>query len=195
MNGVSAAAIIGSGPKARRHALDFYATPPEATEALLQNVALDGRVWEPACGDGAMARVIEAHGYQVVGTDIEPRGYGMALDFLRARSLLGDSIVTNPPFSRAYAFAEHALRLKPRLVALLLKSQFWHAVSRLGMFTRWPPAEILALTWRPDFDGRGAPTMDLIWTVWRDGCRGPTIYRPVPKPALRAQLALLPKEE
>jgi hypothetical protein len=33
-------------------------------------------IWEPCCGDGAMARVLEAHGHHVVATDLVDRGYG-----------------------------------------------------------------------------------------------------------------------
>jgi hypothetical protein len=46
-------------PKAREKD-DFYPTPPEPTRALLavegQRLRQLGAVWEPACGDGAMAR-------------------------------------------------------------------------------------------------------------------------------------------
>ena len=55
---------------------DFYPTPAWVTEALLRRVRLPDGIWEPCCGNGAMAQVLEAHGHRVVGTDLVDRGYG-----------------------------------------------------------------------------------------------------------------------
>jgi len=53
------------------------------TEALLRRVRLPTGIWEPCCGDGAMARVLEAHGHCVVATDVVDRSYGeVGRDFL-----------------------------------------------------------------------------------------------------------------
>jgi len=35
---------------------DFYPTPPEATNALLDRETFDGPIWEPACGDALSPR-------------------------------------------------------------------------------------------------------------------------------------------
>ena len=43
---------------------DFYPTPPEATQLLLDNESFDGLVWECACGNGAMAKTLEEMGIQ-----------------------------------------------------------------------------------------------------------------------------------
>src|SRR4051794_41827690 len=61
-----------------RHDRDFYPTPDWVTEALLRRVRLPKGIWEPCCGNGAMAQVLEAHGHLVVGTDLVDRGYGEA---------------------------------------------------------------------------------------------------------------------
>ena len=45
---------------------DFYATPSWVTEALLQHIRFRGPIWEPCCGDGAMATVLGRHGYEVL---------------------------------------------------------------------------------------------------------------------------------
>src|SRR3954469_14969020 len=100
-----------------RQKQNFYATPAWVTEALLRSVHLPkGRIWEPCCGDGAMARVLESHGYPVVATDLVDRGYGEgSRDFLM-ESRLPDgvtAIVTNPPYGKPLLpkiFA-HALEL------------------------------------------------------------------------------------
>ena len=55
---------------------DFYPTPIEATQALLDREKFTGNVLEPACGDGAMSKVLINNGYQVISSDLFDRGYG-----------------------------------------------------------------------------------------------------------------------
>ena len=55
---------------------DFYPTPGWVTEALLRRVRLPKGIWEPCCGDGAMAQVLEGRGHRVAGTDLADQGYG-----------------------------------------------------------------------------------------------------------------------
>jgi len=62
----------------KRAAFEFYPTPPEATRALLSVETFEGSIWEPACGDGAISKVLTEAGYQVVSTDLIDRGYGAA---------------------------------------------------------------------------------------------------------------------
>lgn len=94
-------------------------------------------------------------------------------------------IITNPPFSMASKFIQHALELGAPC-AFLLKSQFWHAKSRLDIFRGCPPSYVLPLTWRPDFlygAKSGSPTMELLWTVWA-GTHDAT-YCPLERPEVR----------
>jgi hypothetical protein len=59
-----------------RESHDFYPTPDWVTEALLRHVTLRDPVWEPCCGDGAMARVLQRAGHKVVASDLVDRGFG-----------------------------------------------------------------------------------------------------------------------
>lgn len=112
---------------ARRADGDFYATPPEATRALLAVEAdamraaaasegFDPYVWEPAVGAGHIADVLESGGFAVTGTDIIDRGWQgherqggfVAIDFLATPPLPASvsgvrcpPILTNPPFQLA----------------------------------------------------------------------------------------------
>lgn len=181
-----ASAIIGSQQKWDRKPADFYPTPVDATEIVIDVIKAmrtpDGRpikrIWEPACGDGRMARVLEYHGFEVVATDLrEYPGYGIGgLDFLTEDPLekwgwdIGeiDLIMSNPPFKVAEGFIRRALALCPN-VMMLLKSQYWHAASRAELFKQQTPSIVLPLTWRPSFleKERGKnPLMDVIWTIW-----------------------------
>lgn len=182
--------IIGAHGKRREN--DFYPTPWEATAALCEWMAKEGlgdgvTVWEPACGDGRMVKVLKEYGYSVYGTDIQTGN-----DFLKAKDLPktvanADNlwIITNPPFILAEEFIRKAKRFgKP--FAMLLKCQYWHSAKRLNLFHEIPPSQILPLTWRPDFTGEGNALMDMMWVVW-NGCERKTEYEPLGKPKARRQ--------
>lgn len=186
MDKLAASRITGGNTAYKRVASDYYPTPPEVTLALLNWLGLwkGTRIWEPACGEGHMVRVIEAEGYSVRATDIQS-----GTDFL-AGMLPADDInfiITNPLFSLADKFIERCA-LYGRPFALLLKSQYWHAKKRLDLFQRYQPDYILPLTWRPDFlfgeRGGGSPLMDVMWCVWlrNSELNTETRYYPLPKP-------------
>jgi hypothetical protein len=191
------AMMAGGNPAEGRQAGDFYATPGEVTIALCAVEIFMGTIHECASGNGAMARVLESCGYKVFGTDINPQGYGSQKDLFEIKEPIGDNIVTNPPFNLAGDMILHIhAYLKPRKLALVLKSTYWHAASRHELFTLTQPARIYPLLWRPDFLNKGAPTMDVSWVVWDRDHSGPTQYIPLPKPetrptAKRARVAIV----
>lgn len=204
-NHTYASAIVGAQKTHKRKEADWYPSPPDVTEALMQFLRLDpGQyIWEPACGDGAMARMLERHGHNVLSTDLrEKSGYGEGgIDFLAFdinpptgipySAVYNDWIITNPPFNLAEGFIRKSLSITPN-VAMLLKSQYWHAARRMKLFEDHPPRYILPLTWRPAFlekERGSSPLMDVIWVVWRAGSNI-TEFRPLPRP--RNVVALLP---
>lgn len=183
---------LANRSKSRRE-LDFYPTPPEVTLALMNflhqtEILQPGReiVWEPACGDGAMAEVINASGHHVYASDIRHTGYGMGgTDYLLTKATANATIITNPPFNQSEQFIRKALEQdEAYCVAFLLKSQYWHAAKRTKLFHLYPPFYVLPLNWRPDFMGGergGAPTMECLWTVWMQG-QTDTRYRILERP-------------
>jgi hypothetical protein len=64
------------GARKNKVANDFYPTPEIATVKFLEQEKFVGEIWEPACGDGSMSRVIERYGYLVKSTDLIYRGFG-----------------------------------------------------------------------------------------------------------------------
>jgi hypothetical protein len=180
------------GGHGKREKDDFYPTPREAVDALLESTVVGHlrKVWEPACGDGAISKVLESRGIQVVSTDIVDRGYGQGgVDFLETNHLFAPAIITNPPFKLAEQFIHHSLALGAETVAMLLKATFWNAASRLALYREHQPAVVLPLTWRLDFTGGGAPTMDCMWVVWGAGWTlGTTRFVPLAKAAPRFDL-------
>jgi hypothetical protein len=78
---------------------DFFPTPEWATVPLMDNERFEGQIWEPACGDGSMARVLASKGNEVIASDLYDRGFGeIGVDFLNT-DRVADNIVTNPPIT------------------------------------------------------------------------------------------------
>lgn len=182
--------MLAGAPSKPRQPNDYYPTPAPVTRALLAREAHciaaalgfdDPRppVWEPCGRGGAILAELRGAGFDAVGTDIvaDPDHGVTRLDLLLAKRALGPAVVTNPPFALAAPMILHLLgTLRVGYCALLLKSTFWHAADRTALFRIHPPARILALNWRPDFLGQGAPTMEVIWCVWARGWAGGTRY-------------------
>lgn len=184
---ITGMAVNGGGSSEIRSANDHYPTPPECTVALMEmlNLPFLSSVWEPACGKGDLSKVMIEHDVCVYSTDLIDYGYGNGiLDYLSSAPPRDfDAIITNPPFSIADKFILKAVK-EARIVAMLLKSQYWHAKSRAGLFRATRPKYILPLTWRPNFvASRGkSPVMEMMWTVWDSSYNGPTMYMPLDKP-------------
>jgi DNA modification methylase len=124
-----------------RDDLNFYPTPPCVTEELLGREDFGSVVWEPACGDGAISKVLEAAGYTVLSSDIKDRGYGEVLDFFQTQRTV-ESIVTNPDYSRAEEFVRKALASATFKVAMFLRASFFESQRRAPLFAEHPPKRI-----------------------------------------------------
>ncbi len=174
----------GFKPTAKRNAdmggADFYPTPRWATYALADNERFDGEIWEPACGDGAMAEVLEDRGNPVVSSDLYDHGYGeIGHDFLLTDRRAAN-IVTNPPFNSAEGFVASGLRAANRKFALLLRLAFLEGANRANtIFHRAPPSRVWVFSERITFYMKGAQvagsgTTAYAWFVWDKAHAGPT---------------------
>ena len=185
-------AAIGTATATKEErGLNLYETPIEATRALLALEAFGRKVWEPACGRGAIALHLDAAGHDVFLSDVAD--YGTASidgevqeigDFLETRLAKdglrgawtgaipvdvpdrGPDIVTNPPYGETMnAFIAHALReFMPGKMAMLLNLNAicgTDDADRNFWLDEWPPARIWVFS-------RRLPMMH------RDGWDGPT---------------------
>lgn len=168
-----------------RDSLDYYATEPKALELLLDSgVRFSENVWEPACGEGHLSKVLEKRGYDVLSTDLVDRGYGvgnvnfLTLDIKRG-SYDGD-VVTNPPYKFALEFAQKALDVVSdgHMVAMFLKIQFLEGVARRKFFEENPPAfiyvssRVLHCALNGDFEHYGkSNAATYCWILWRKGLK------------------------
>jgi hypothetical protein len=159
---------------------DFFPTPAWATEALVDNERFDGDIWECACGNGAMSRVLEGVNHKTVSSDLFDRGYGESgIDFLTA-SRKSDNIITNPPYNAAEGFVAKGLELAERKFALLLRLAFLEGANRQRtIFSQSPPARVWVFSERITFypDGaevKGSGTTAYAWFVWDKDSPGAT---------------------
>jgi hypothetical protein len=179
----------GKSEKRPREENDFYPTPEECTRLLLQAEKdfLPQQIWECSCGDGAIGKLLQEAGHEVIGTDLVDRGYGQGgHDFLKISKPRAPSIVTNPPFDIAPAFITQAKRLGVTYMALLLRCTFFHGPDNARPWWAWRPARMHQLGWRPDMYGIGSPDQRCLftWYIWDERHTDPYTHAYLwPKPA------------
>ncbi len=171
---------------------DFYATPAETTRALLNVFPLEGCIYEPACGQGHISKVL--HEYypedRIYSSDLIDRGYGVTgVDFLQQDYFLKcDTIITNPPFKLAKEFVEKGLQLANKYVIMLLKIQFLESKSRKEFLQNSPLKYVYVFSERQNTMRNGlelnplngkpwSSTMLLAWFIWEVGYEGEPIIR------------------
>ncbi len=164
---------------------DYYATDPRAVEMLLDQEKFGKSIWEPACGEGHISKVLKAYGYHVESTDLVERGFGIGgQDFLKSpyfTSFDGD-IITNPPYKYAKQFVDKALEVvKPgNKVAMFLKLNFLASRGRKELFVKHPPQTVYVSSGRLECGKNGnfvgASAVDYAWFVWQKGYPRPDSY-------------------
>lgn len=182
---------LATGQGNKRHALadrknDLYETPDVAVEALLRAENIPQCVWEPACGPGAIVRVLRRAGRTVYATDLvdyaSPDQDESGWDFLLERQLpIGvEAIVTNPPFKNAEPFVAKALELAP-VAVMLLRLAFLESERRRGILDNGQLARVhifrnrLPMMHRDGWQGnKSTSTTAFGWFVWRRDHKGPT---------------------
>ena len=151
---------------------DYFPTPAWATHALIDNEKFVGEIWESACGDGAMSRVLETTGCKVRSSDLFNRGYGEAGHDFVGSSHAADNIITNPPYNCAEGFVASGVKNARRKFALLLRLAFLEGANRANtIFSKCPPSRVWVFSERITFYPAGAVqtgsgTTAYAWFVW-----------------------------
>lgn len=131
---------------------DFYASPYAALPPLLvsEGRKLPKKLWEPACGNGALVLPLRNRGFDVYASDLNDWGCPQSegdVDFLGPiAAQLGErhaieygandfGIVTNPPFVIIEEFIDRAVVMSP-YVAILCRLSFLESEGRFGWFQR-----------------------------------------------------------
>jgi len=162
--------------------LEFYETPAPFTRYLFKSLAIDGDLYEPCAGNGAIvnAAVVGAGGARRWRTnDLDPRWpadtHHDARTWWPGNDII-DWTVSNPPFSQALDIITPALAASVKGVAMHLRISI-HEVLKEGprrtWFSKHPPTGILFL---PRFAYQrskktGIWTQDsacACWVIWMD---------------------------
>lgn len=164
---------------------DLYETPAVAVHALLGVEKLPTGLWEPACGPGAIARVLRGAGHVVYATDLvdysSPDQDEHGWDFLMEQQCpIGvEAIVTNPPYKNCGEFVAHALKLCPRVI-MLLRLAFLESERRSPILDGGKLARVHVFSSRLPMMHRGGYTgkkvssmMAFAWFVWDASHSGP----------------------
>lgn len=188
-NSRSAHATLGARNYAQneRETNDYYATEPKALELLLELESFSPTIWECACGEGHLAKVLKENGYKVISSDLIDRGYGTGeIDFLKCEKLFNGDIITNPPYKYAKEFVEHALEIitEGHKVAMFLKLQFLESKSRRELFKKYPPKTIYVSSGRLRCAMNGefekyakSNAVTYAWFIWEKGFEGEPVVR------------------
>lgn len=174
--------------KEERQNEDFYATDPKAIDILLSVEKFDGNIWEPCCGQGHLSKRLTDLGQRVVSTDLIERGFGNSgVDFLKSTECLADNIITNPPYSMAQEFVEHAMSILQDggKLAMFLKILFLEGKKRKEMFKNYPIKTLYVSSSRIHCAKNGdfskskeiGSAMAYGWFVWEKGYKGETVVR------------------
>lgn len=155
---------------AARNERDFYATPESAFAPLLHYLHFDLEYWEPAQGDGRLVRWLRESGRRADGRDL-----ACGFDFLEDTTQR-QFILTNPPFSLALEFCDHAINHAPE-VMMLLRLNFLGSQARRPWWATHEPDALFVLSQRPSFgknkQGRkGTDACDYAWFYWGARFRG-----------------------
>ena len=157
-------------------------------ELLLAEESFHSVIWECACGEGHLSKVLEEHGFEVISTDLIYRGFGdpEPLDFLKdtLENFEGD-IITNPPYKYALEFVEQALNSvqQGRKVAMFLKLTFLEGQKRKEFFLHNPPKTIyvsssrLMCAMNGNFASISFSAAAYAWFVWEKGFNGDPIIK------------------
>lgn len=172
---------------------DYYATDPHALEIFLEklkqdNIELHNNIWECACGQGHLSKVLLNKGYNVYSTDKVNRGFGNEkIDFLKEKCFENDletDILTNPPYKYAKEFVEKSLEIQADgyYTIMFLKIQFLEGQARKEMFKKYPPKYVYVNSARQlcamngEFEKYKATALCYCWYIWEKGFAGePTI--------------------
>lgn len=211
----AAIAAHRGGGESMRQEDDFYATDPRALYELVytpitnyyqmaQGIISACRgelgyyIWECAAGTGNLSNWLKEHGFNVVASDLKFRGaQGIieGLDFLQTvpcDKFKGAAahpmvILTNPPYSLATEFIEHALEILPEggLYIALMNITYLAGQKRYQrVYSKGSLREIYVFSKRIECWKNGELPKDkcgsianYAWYVFQKGYKGqPTLY-------------------
>jgi hypothetical protein len=158
---------------------EFFRTPSWCVRRLIEAYPLPaGRYLEPAVGDGAIVKAINAGLEGITWTTndlIQYPGFPLDLqnDFCNFPDLDAfiqsagkfTCIITNPPYTLAERFVLYSM-MRANLIIMLLRLQWLSSENRAPLLRQYTP-DVYVLPNRPSFEGYGSdPKTDYGWFIW-----------------------------
>lgn len=159
---------------------DFYTEAPWAVDALLKAEVIEGVAFDPAVGSGNIPARCKAAGHFCRGSDLHDRGAGFPThDFLADDPWMGigvRTIITNPPFALAEAFADRALSLPHISKIIIFQRLAWLEgkvrgpwFQRTGLTRVWVHSSRVSLAPNGEDIPKTGGSTAYAWFIW---CRG-----------------------
>lgn len=175
-----------------REVNDYYATDPHSLKIFLKALKRDGvelhqNIWECACGEGHLSKVLKDERYNVYSSDLIDRGYtNNLIDFLEVQDKnLKTDILTNPPYKYAQDFVAQALQVIEGgyYVIMFLKIQFLEGQKRQELFKQKNLKYVYVNSCRQtcyingDMSKKMSSASCYCWYIWQKGYEGEPIIR------------------
>jgi len=171
----------------KRNDKDFYVTPKETIEKLIQNYEIKpGMILEPCAGNGAICKELrEIYDGTIDAVEIRPGEretltqycddvYIMDfLDFANSHPGHYQTIITNPPYSIAEEIIRHCFKIAgPETeIIMLLRLAFLESKKRKPFWREHPVTGLIPLSDRPSFTGKGTDRDAYGWFIWSRGAQ------------------------
>ena len=170
--------------RAKRNPYDFYATPEDVVQNVLNHFDLTkygNEILEPSAGNGNICKIVKAMypNKNLTGLEIREEEQDnlnaicdqvMCGDYLKLNSSKKyDIIIGNPPFSLAKEFVEKSLDLlnENGVLIFLLRTAFLESKKRFDFWQSNPVTGLYVLSKRPSFlSGGGTDATSYSWFVW-----------------------------
>lgn len=165
-----------------RKGYDFYSTPIDCIENLLNNIDLSkygNFVLEPSAGNGNICKVFKEFYPEKDLTAVELREeeYNnlcqLNIDDVIINSYYNirdkfNIIIGNPPYSEAQEFIEHSFKLlnENGILIFLLRTNFLESKKRFEFWKKYPLSRLYTLSKRPSFTGKGTDATSYSWFIW-----------------------------
>lgn len=163
---------------------DFYATPVNVVENLLDNLKIEwggcSSILEPSAGNGNIIQAlrnkdIRSHITAVEIREEEHNNLKNISDKVLIYNFLEwktdekfDLIIGNPPYTYAREFIEKGLNMlnENGKLIMLLRTAFLESKSRYNFWQCNPVNGLYVLSKRPSFTGKGSDATSYSWFIW-----------------------------
>ena len=147
---------------------DFFQTPEYAIKPILKYIPQGVKViFEPTAGLDSISKVLRAAGFEVIGSDINPRLESIRyIDFLNDEINFDyDMLIFNPPFSFKNEFLQKALSMKKPFM-FICPVNILETATRARLFSKHK-LSIINLSNRINYIGKyeKKPFFHSVWVI------------------------------